>query len=199
MGFDRTDAGEYHVRLRTPCSGWRTPVVGVSLVVLVVAAVTVSFDGLSESTAHQTCRFGVGDPLGVGPMVSVLTCLAGLFAFVGSFALAAVAALATGWVVTACRFAPTVVTIAAAYELGHDYPFVLRNVGQLLTVALEFVGGGGTAIPLLGGLSVPAFWGSQVLHIVGGHAVIVVAAHRVAVGRCETLTVARRGTCRSSS
>lgn len=198
--FQQTETGGYRVRFRTPWAGCTTPVAGVSLVIFVIAAVyTVSFDGFSESTAYQTILFGTRELLGIGPLVSLLVYLTGLLAFVGSFALAAVAveALATGdatdWIATARAFAPTVVPIAAAYEVAHNYPFVLRNVGQLLTITLEFVGGGGTTISLLGWLSVPVFWGSQVLLIVGGHVVAVVAAHRVAVDRYETLTLARRG------
>ncbi|WP_458187721.1 hypothetical protein [Haladaptatus sp. NG-WS-4] len=101
--------------------------------------------------------------------------------------------LASGWYETARRFAPTVLPIAAAYEVAHNYPYVFRSVGQLVAIALAPVEPGVEPLTLLGWLSLPAFWASQVLLIVAGHVVAVVAAHYVAVERFETPSAARRG------
>lgn len=198
--FEQTDTGGYRVRFRTPWSGCTTPVVGVSLVVFVIAAVyTVSFDGFSESTAYQTLLFGTRELLDIGPVVSLLVYLTGLLVFVGSFALAAVAvkALATGdasnWIATAHAFAPTVVPIAAAYEVAHNYPYVVRSTAQLLGIVAEPLGMQLGSVNPLGWLSLPLFWGSQAVLIVVGHVFAVVAAHRVALDRYPTLSAARRG------
>lgn len=101
--------------------------------------------------------------------------------------------LAPGWRGTAMAFAPTVLPIAAAYEVAHNYAYVFRNVGQLVAVALHPVAPGVQPLNPLGWLSLPAFWGSQVLLIILGHVVAVVAAHYVAVERFETPSAARRG------
>ncbi|MFH5797232.1 hypothetical protein [Haladaptatus sp. CMAA 1911] len=101
--------------------------------------------------------------------------------------------LAPGWRGAAQAFAPTVLPIAAAYEVAHNYTYVFRYVGQLVAVALHPVAPGVQAVNPLGWLSLPAFWGSQVLLIVVGHVIAVVAAHYVAVERFETLAAARRG------
>jgi Zn-dependent protease len=75
-----------------------------------------------------------------------------------------------------------VVPIAAAYEVAHNYPYVLRNAAALLDLSLAPLGLASGVEPLAW-LSVPAFWGSQVVLVVFGHVVGVVAAHRVAVSR----------------
>ncbi|EFW93003.1 hypothetical protein ZOD2009_06589 [Haladaptatus paucihalophilus DX253] len=103
------------------------------------------------------------------------------------------APLLPGWRGAARAFAPTVLPIAAAYEVAHNYTYVFRNLGQLVAVALEPVAPGVQAVNPLGWLSLPAFWGSQVLLIVLGHVIAVVAAHYVAVERFETASAARRG------
>jgi hypothetical protein len=101
--------------------------------------------------------------------------------------------LAPGWRGAAQAFAPTVLPIAAAYEVAHNYTYVFRYVGQLVAVALHPVAPGVQAVNPVGWLSLPAFWGSQVLLIVLGHVIAVVAAHYVAVERFETPAAARRG------
>jgi ABC-type amino acid transport system permease subunit len=90
-------------------------------------------------------------------------------------------------------FAPTVLPIAAAYELAHNYPFVLRNLGTLLA-QLATIATSASVAPIapLEWLTVGLFWGSQVLLIVLGHVIAVVAAHRVALARTETAGQARR-------
>ncbi|WP_435179651.1 hypothetical protein [Halorussus sp. AFM4] len=94
-------------------------------------------------------------------------------------------------VATARAFAPTVVPIAVAYELAHNFPYVVRNLARAVELGLRAVGSDAT-VDLLGWLSVSAFWGSQVLLVVVGHVVAVIAAHRVAVGRYGTPARARR-------
>ncbi|MFB6244275.1 MAG: hypothetical protein ABEH80_09255, partial [Halobaculum sp.] len=93
---------------------------------------------------------------------------------------------------TARAFAPTVLPIAAAYEVAHNYTYVVGSLGRLVGIALEPVASVPPLDPL-GWLSIPAFWASQVALIVGGHVVAVVAAHRVAVDRFPSLSAARRG------
>jgi hypothetical protein len=79
----------------------------------------------------------------------------------------------------ATAFAGSVLPIAAAYEVAHTYPFVLRNLGTILALAT-----GGTVDPALAALlPVPVFWGTQVVLVVVGHLVAVVAAHAVALDR----------------
>jgi hypothetical protein len=84
--------------------------------------------------------------------------------------------------------APTVVPIAAAYEIAHSYPFVLTNLARVVELSLGF----GPLEPLAG-IPLWLFWASQVLLIVLGHVVGVVAAHRVSLERYETMALARRG------
>jgi hypothetical protein len=90
-------------------------------------------------------------------------------------------------------FAPTILPIAAAYEVAHNYPYVLRSVVRLGEIALEPLGATVGAADPLGWLSLPAFWGSQVALVVAGHVVAAVAAHRVAAARYRSPSDARRG------
>jgi Zn-dependent protease len=83
--------------------------------------------------------------------------------------------------------------IAAAYEVAHNYPYVARNLGQLVALVLDPVFPSVSPVQPLGWLSVAAFWGTQVGLIVIGHVVGVVAAHYVAVDRYDSVAAARRG------
>jgi hypothetical protein len=193
-----TDDGDA-VALRPPWRGCLDPVGSLSLVVFVVATVyTVSFDGFTNTRQFQTLRFGVRDALGTGSGTSLLLYAVGLAGFVGAFAAGswAVERFGSGtgrdWATAARWFAPTVLPIAAAYEVAHNYPYVLRNLGRLVAVSIQWVRPGAGALDLLGWLSLPAFWGSQVGLVVLGHVVAVVAAHHVAVERYDT-AAARRG------
>jgi hypothetical protein len=189
LEWSRTDDGGYAVSARPPWSGCRRPVAGVGSVVFVVAMVyTVSFDGFTNLRAFQTVLFATRDALGTGPETAILLYAVGLVGFVATFALA-------GWVGERLggstegvadalfAFAPTVLPIAAAYEIAHNYPYVLRSLGTLLEIAVAPVAAGVGPFDPLGWLSMPAFWGSQVALVVFGHVVAVVAAHRVAVER----------------
>lgn len=192
----RTDTDQYTVSLRPPWQGCLTPVASVSLVVFVIATVyTVSFDGFTNTQRFQTLLFTVRDGLGTGPGTSVLVYIVGFGGFVATFAATSWLVERVGasesrdWVATMRWFAPTVIPIATAYEVAHNYPYVLRSFGLLVGVLVPGVG----AFDPLRWLSVPVFWGSQVVLIVLGHVVAVVAAHFVAVERYDSVAAARRG------
>ncbi|SIR83561.1 hypothetical protein SAMN05421858_4056 [Haladaptatus litoreus] len=175
------------IDLRPPWRGCLPRVRSLSLAGFVVASVyTVSFDGFTETPEYQTILFWARDVTGLGSVVSVPLYLGGFLAFLAVFALVAMVTqrisgsakrggTRESWREMALALAPTVVPIAVAYEVAHNYPFVLQQLSRLLTVL------GGTEIELLGWLSLPAFWASQVLLIVLGHLVAVVAAHYVAL------------------
>lgn len=157
LEFGARDSGRsYTVTVRTPWIGCLDPVRSVSLVVFVVAMVyTVSFDGFTNIPLFQDLLFDARGALGTGPGTSVLLYLGGLIGFVATF-------LATSWLVerlgagdgdawldTARAFAPTVLPIAAAYEVAHNYSYVARNLGQLATLLLDpVVSSLGTIRPL---------------------------------------------------
>jgi hypothetical protein len=165
-------------------------------VAFVVAAVyTVSFDGFTSTPEYQALLFGVRDAMGPGGAVPVGSALAdlapvalylaGLALFVGAYLLvtAATARLdGSNVLATARAFALTVVPIAAAYEVAHNYPFVAGNLARVLALAGESLGVHLELAPLAW-LSLPLFWASQVALIVAGHLVAVVAAHLVAADR----------------
>ena len=195
------EGGAYRASLRPPWRACVPPVADLALAALVVAAVyTVSFDGFVETPEFQALLFAARDALGTGPVTSLFLYLLGLVAFCSAFALAAAVADRLGgvgsaprdWTGAVRRFAPTVLPIAAAYEVAHTYPAVVSQTATLVEVALAPVASVALADPL-GWLSVPAFWGSQVVLVVAGHVVAVVAAHLAALGRYETPTAARRG------
>jgi hypothetical protein len=147
----------------------------------VAAVYTLSFDGFVETPTYQALLFAGRDALGIGGAAAGVLYLVGLAAFLVVFALVVrTTTLLDGPHAGAVAFAPTVVPIAAAYEVAHNYPYVLRNLGRLPGTL------GFGAVDPLGWLSVPLFWGSQVVLIVLGHVVAVAAAHRVAVGHTDT-------------
>jgi hypothetical protein len=210
---ERTAGGESVVALRPPWVGCLSPVRDVTTVAFVIGAVyTVSFDGFVGTRLYRTLLFGVRDTLGTGPPTSLLLYLVGLALFVGTFLAATVlgdvlggsvapdgevaadGGLAVGWRGAARAFAPTVLPIAAAYDVAHNYPYVVENTARLIAISVESLPGAAFG-PLdpLGWLSLPAFWGSQVVLIVVGHVVAVVAAHRVAARRFPSRSAARRG------
>jgi hypothetical protein len=201
VATDRSEDG-VEISLRPPWQGCTTPVSGPAVVALVVAAVyTVSFDGFTNTRPYQTLLFGVRDALGTGAPTSILLYAVGLLGFVGSFALTALAGDALGaaagdapaWRGATRAFAPTVLPIAAAYDVAHNYPYVVRSTARLVEVSAEPLGAGVGSLDPLGWLSLPAFWASQVLLVVAGHVVAVVAAHHVAVERYPSRSAARRG------
>lgn len=198
--LSRTSDGGYELEARPPWRGCTTAEPDASLVAMVVAMVyTVSFDGFVNTPEYQTILFGARELLGTGSPTAVGLYLGGLVGFIGSFLLTSAivervgSGTWTAWRSAARAFAPTVLPIAAAYEVAHNYPFVASNLGQAVTIGLEALTGfNGPAVAPLGWLSLPAFWISQVVLIVGGHVVAVVAAHRVATDRFPTRVAARR-------
>lgn len=186
LSVRRTERGGDRIDLRPPWQGCLQPVGSFALVTFVVAAVyTVSFDGFANTGTYQSVLFEVRAALELGAVTSIVLYLGGLLGFVLAFAGASHlterlgAADTARWRETARAFAPTVVPIAAGYEVAHNYPYVVENVGRLLSLVVPGVG----PLDPLGWLSLPVFWGSQVLLVVVGHVVAVVAAHAVAVRR----------------
>jgi hypothetical protein len=173
------------VDLRPPWRGCLPPVRSLALAAFVVASVyTVSFDGFTETPEYQTLLFSARDATGLGPVVSVPLYLGGFLAFLAVFALVVVltrrvAGAGESRRETARALAPTVVPIAVAYEVAHNYHFVLQQSARLLEVL------GGPELDLLWWLSLPAFWATQVLLVVAGHLVAVVATHYVALERSD--------------
>ena len=160
--FVEVDGG-YRIALRPPWAGCTRSVTSLSLVVFVGATVyTVSFDGFTNTPEYQAVLFGLRDALGSGPTTSVLIYAIGLCGFVTAFI--AVSEVMTrlaggneGWRDTALAFAPTVLPIATAYEIAHNYPFVIENTGRLVAVAWSIAASPTEPLVLLGWLSLPVF------------------------------------------
>lgn len=188
----------YAIETRFPWTACTTPASESGLLTFIVAMVyTVSFDGFTSTPEYQQLLFAVRDALDTGSLTGAVLYVTGLVGFVLSFVGAAavverIGATGTSAISTARAFAPTVVPIAVAYELAHNYPYVLRNLGQAVELGLHTIGPGQTTVSVLDWLSLPVFWGSQVLLIVLGHVVAVVAAHEVAVRLYGTPARARR-------
>ena len=212
VSLDRSRNGTVELSFRVPWHGCTSAVSGPAIVVFVVAAVyTVSFDGFTNTRLYQTVLFGVREILQTGPPTSVLLYSFGLALFVGTFVVtvrlgdalgfstdAAAGAAADGsgrlaWRGAARAFAPTALPIAAAYDVAHNYPYVVRSTARLFEISVDPLGIGGAPLDPLAWLSLPAFWGSQLLLVVVGHVVAVVAAHHVAVERYLSVSAARRG------
>lgn len=189
------------VQFEPPWRGTLEAVDDLTLVGFVVAMVySVSFDGFTDTRTYQELLFGTRALLGTGPLTSVLLFVVGVGVFVGTFLLAtrlverlgASGAVEGSWRLAARRFAPSVLPIAAAYEVAHNYPYVIESLGRLAAIGVRPIYPGVHAFDPLGWLSIPAFWGSQVALIVVGHVVAVVAAHYVAVDRYGSIDAGRR-------
>jgi hypothetical protein len=198
--FSKHDDGGYIITLRPPWQGCLDPLRSVPLVIFVLATIyTVSFDGFTGTRLYQSILFGGRESLGTGSGTSVILYAGGFAGFVITFGFISWiverfgAGTGRDWVTTARWFAPTVIPIAAAYEVAHNYPYVLRNLGQLIVVVAQFIGLNVESVRFLGWLSLPAFWGSQVVLIVLGHVIAVVAAHSVSHRRYDSPTAVRRG------
>lgn len=174
---------------RMPWQALVRPVSDLSLVAFVVAMVfTVSFDGFVETRTFQSVLFTSRELLNTGPGTSVLLYLVGYCGFITVFVIACWGCERLGawdgdWRSATEHFIPTVIPIAAAYEIAHNYPFVFRSAGRGMTLVIRLVSPDRGLIDPLWWLSVPQFWASQVVFIVLGHVIAVVAAHHVAVDR----------------
>jgi hypothetical protein len=190
LSVARDSDGGLMVVARVPWRDCRRPVADRATAALVVAAVyTVSFDGFAESPEYAGLHLGVQRLLGVGPSVSVLLYLLGLAGFLACFWLV-VRSVSWGGRIEgregvgvagdggtaeslALALAPTLLPIAAGYEVAHNYGYSLTFLGRLPVTV------GASPVDLLGWLPLSAFWASQVSSIVLGHVVAVVAAHAV--------------------
>lgn len=175
LRFERTADAGYEIAVRTSWTGTSRPVSDGALAAVVVAAVyTVSFDGFAATPEFQTVLFAAREVTGLGPTASLLLYGVGFAGFLLAFrAVASLTGLLAGIDEPVLAVAPTIVPIAAAYEVAHNYAYVLTSVGRLPSLV------GAASVDPLGWLSLPAFWGSQVVLVVAGHVVAVVAAHRV--------------------
>jgi hypothetical protein len=186
----RDSDGGLTVVARVPWRDCQRPVADRATAALVVAAVyTVSFDGFAESPEYAGLHLGVQRLLGVGPSVSVLLYLLGLAGFLLCFWLVVRSVSWSGRIERresvgvagdggsaeslALALAPTLLPIAAGYEVAHNYGYSLTFLGRLPVTV------GAASVDLLGWLPLSAFWGSQVLLVVLGHLVAVVAGHAV--------------------
>ena len=203
----RSTDGSLDLSIRPPWHGCLSPVAGMGLVVFVIATVyTLSFDGFANTRDYQQLLFDTREALGTGPLTSLLLYAAGLLVFIAAFVVIIRLVDTLGatsstqrevasdggqqsWQGAACAFAPTVLPIAAAYDVAHNYPYVFQSLARLVEIIVPL----GSLCDPLGWLPLPAFWGSQVLLIVVGHVIAAVAAHHVAVDRFPTLSAARQG------
>jgi hypothetical protein len=188
----RREDGGLVVSLRAPWAGCRRPVAdGGAAAFVVVAVATVSADGLTGSPEHAAAVEHLRPAVGAyaGPAVFLGLLAVALALWVGTVRSMRTAAPALGPTVADVvrRFAPTVLPIAAAYEVAHNYAYVAGAVGDLVEL------GTGAAVDPLGWLPLAWFWGSQVALIVGGHVVAVVAAHAVATDGTDSRRAALRG------
>jgi hypothetical protein len=174
-------AGGYEVRLRPPWRGALDPVPVPEAGVVVAAVFTVSFDGFRETPEFAAVAAAVREVFGPGLATALPVYAAGFAVFLAAFA-------AVAWVTAdlldrstreAVRgLAPTVLPIAAAYEVAHNVDYLLLNAG----FAVESVAtraGASVALDPAAWLSLPAYWALQVALVVLGHVVAVVAAHAV--------------------
>lgn len=197
--LSRSDDGNYDLVVRPPWQDCLKPVESIPLVLFVITMVyTVSFDGFANTRLFQTLLFTGRDALGTGPGTSIILYFLGLTGFVGAFTFVSwiverIGAPGRGeWLAAARWFAPTVLPIAAAYEVAHNYPYVIRSLGRLFAITIHPLGPTVGPIDPLWWLSLPAFWGSQVVLIFGGHVIAVVAAHYVSLEHFPSRRLATR-------
>jgi hypothetical protein len=181
-----TDGG-YALSSRPPWRGTLAPVPPAEVGVVVASVFVVSFDGFRETPEFQSLAGVFRDLLGPGLGAALPVYVLGLLVFAGAFSLAAALtarALGGSATETACRLAPTVLPIAAAYELAHNVDYLLVNAAALVDITGSWVGLSVSVEPTAL-LSLPVYWGGQVTLVVLGHLVAVVAAHAVLRGLGE--------------
>ncbi|WP_254543953.1 hypothetical protein [Halomarina pelagica] len=192
LGVERPPGDGYRVVARAPWRECTRPIRDPARVAFVVAMVyTVSFDGFAETLSYQSVLFAVRELTGAGASVSVPIYLLGFGLFLAAFALVVVATATVGLSssprAAATVVAPTVLPIAAAYEFAHNYAYVVRGFGRLVTTVAGWFDVA-LAVEPLAWLPIAAFWGTQVVVIVGGHVLAVVAAHGVIAARTDRRT-----------
>lgn len=164
--------GGVRVVLRSPWRACSRPTSDVAHVWLVVASVfTVTFDGLVETPAYRALYDGLRAG-GADATVSVVIYFVGIALTLVLFHLTTRAVGRIGGFDRPARSVGlSVVPVAAAYEVAHNYAFVLTYLGQLPTTV------GRAAVDVLGWVPLSTFWLTQVTLVVAGHVVAVVAAH----------------------
>ncbi|WP_227134485.1 hypothetical protein [Halorubellus salinus] len=214
-GADGTDAQRERVVgfLRPPWVGSARPLADVATAAfVVVAAATVTFDGAVETTAAARALATLGGL--VGAYAGLAIYVGFLAAFLSGAVLvrravsvaAGTPASADGGRPTAppagtgsvdaervLRYlAATLLPIAVAYDVAHNYPYVLVNATRLLERATDAVG---VTLALDPGsaLAPVVVWTTQVALVVGGHLVAVVAAHLATERVFPDARRARRG------
>jgi hypothetical protein len=179
----RTHSGGYDLRLRPPWRGTLDPLSVPEVGVVVAAVFTVSFDGFRGTPEFAALASIVREAFGPGLAAALPLYAVGFGVFLAAFLLAGWATagvLGRGVGETVRRLAPTVLPIAAAYELAHNVDYLLLNAGYLIELLAGRVGAS-VALDPAAWLSLPAYWGLQVSLVVLGHVVAVVAAHAVLV------------------
>jgi hypothetical protein len=183
-GADEASSGGYVVSARPAWRGCLGPVGPAAVGVVLASVYTVSFDGFRETPEFATVTGLSRGMFGPGLGAALPVYLLGLGGFVAAFGLAVWATAALGGGEPgplARRLAPTVLPIAAAYEVAHNVDYLLVSAG-----ALTELGGARLGLPTVdpvAWLSLPVYWGGQVLLVVGGHLVAVVAVHAVLARR----------------
>jgi hypothetical protein len=217
VAFDREDDRVVAVA-RPPWAGSARPLADVGTAAfVVVAAATVTFDGAVETTAAAralaTLAAVTGSYAGIALYAGFLAAfLAGavlvrraVSAAAGAPAAADAGIEADGGTdaapadadrASATRvirsLAATLLPIAVAYDVAHNYPYVLVNATRALDRGADAVG---VALALDPGsaLAPAAVWTAQVALVVVGHLVAVVAAHLATERSFPDPRRARRG------
>ena len=175
----RMRSGGYDLRLRPPWRGTLDPVSIPEVGVVVAAVFTVSFDGFRETPEFAAIATVTREAFGPGLATALPLYAAGFGLFLAAFVATTgvtAALLSQSVRATARRLAPTVLPIAAAYELAHNVDYLLLNAGRAAELLAARIGVA-LAIDPIAWLSLPAYWGIQISLVVLGHVVAVVAAH----------------------
>ncbi|NHN41065.1 hypothetical protein G9C85_05365 [Halorubellus sp. JP-L1] len=187
------------VSLRPPWVESARPLADAGTAAFVVVAVaTVTFDGAVETTAAARLLGALAEP--AGAYAGVVLYVGFLAAFIGAAVLARRAVTRAAASASSSRLAQadggrgvrsedtapagrvgrhlaaTLLPIAVAYDVAHNYPYVLVNATRALERTLGAVGVPAAFDPG-SALAPAAVWTTQVALVVVGHLVAVVAAH----------------------